>query len=243
VTNEHTGEGIRLTQEWVATHKAEYAYAYFEGSDFMAAVGHAGWPHAALISPEGTILWTGHPASLDTRLIEANLETAITKPLFEWDAAVKTVAEALRARELGKALKEAEKLFEKGVKDSDVALETANRLVKSAVKSVESAFEAGNFLDAHTNATRYAKQLKGLDAATRLEEVIAHCETDPEAKRIVGAQEKLRALLGKRLRKKREADALIEKLQATAKEFEGTYVAVEATRAIDEVKALYDTLR
>lgn len=243
MTNEHTGEGIRLTQEWVETHKMEYAYAYFEGSAFMTAVGHAGWPHAALVGPDGTILWSGHPASLDMSILEANLETAIPKPLFEWDSAVKSVAEALRARELGKALKEAEKLFEKGVKDSDIALETANRLVKGAVRSVESAFEAGNFLDAHTNATRYAKQLKGLDAATRLEEVIAHCETDPQAKRIVDAQQKLRALLGKRLRKKREADSLIEKLQATVKEFEGTYVAIEATRAIDEVKALYETLR
>lgn len=243
MTNEHTGEGIRKTQEWVATHKAEYAYAYFEGTAFSTAVGQAAWPHATLVGPDGTILWTGHPASLDTRLIEANLENAITKPLFEWDSAVKSVAEALRARELGKALKDAEKLFEKGVKDSDVALETANRLVKGAVKSVESAFEAGNFLDAHTNAKRYAKQLKGLDAATRLEEVIAHCETDPEAKRIVDAQQKLRSLLGKRLRKKREADSLLEKLHATAKEFEGTYVAVEALRAVDEVKANYADLR
>jgi hypothetical protein len=243
VTNEHTSEGKTKTEAWIAQHKGEYAYAYFEGSTLMTAVAHAGWPHAALISPEGTILWVGHPASLSTRLIEEHLAGAITKPLFEWDEAVADVAEALRAKELGRALKAAEKLFEKGVADSDIALETTKRMVDGAVRSVEGAFEQGNFLDALTNAERYAKQLKGLDAATRLEEVIKHCTTDPAAKRVVDGQQKLRALLGKRLRKKREGEALIAKLRETVTEFDGTYVAVEAQRAIAEVEALLPTLR
>jgi hypothetical protein len=243
VTNEHSGDGKAKTEAWIEKHGAEYAYSYFDGNVLSNAVNHRAWPHAALIAPDGTILWTGHPSGITDSMIEQYIEGAITKPLFQWDDAVRKVADALRAKELGKALKEAQKLAEKGVTDSDVALATAERLVEKAVRSVEGAFEEGNFLDALTNAERYAKQLKGLDAATRLEEIITHCGTDDVAKEVIKTQQKLRALLGKRLKKQRDADSLIEKLREMATEHAGTYVAVEAERAIAEVQALRETLR
>jgi len=243
VTNEHDGEGVRKTVEWVDQHGAEYAYAYFDGSGLSRAVGQQAWPHAALIAPDGTLVFSGHPSGLTDALIEQHLEGAITKPLFEWDDAVGKVADALRAKELGKALKEAQKLAEKGVPDSDVALATAQAMVDAAVRSVEATFEEGNFLDAHTNAERFVDQLKGLEAEARLEEIIEHCENDETAKAVMKAQEKLRSLLGKRLRKKRDADSLIDKLREMAVEHEGTYVVVEAENAIRELEVIREGLR
>lgn len=243
MTNEHDSEGKRLTIDWVEKHGAEYAYAYFDGSALSRAVGQRAWPHATLIAPDGTVVYSGNPGGLTDSLIEQHLEGAITKPLFQWDDAVSKVADALRAKELGKALKEAQKLAEKGVADSDVALATAQTMVDAAVRSVESTFEEGNFLDAHTNAERFVKQLKGLDAEARLEEIIEHCESDETAKTVMKAQQQLRSLLGKRLRKKRDADSLIDKLRAMATEHEGTYVVVEAENAIRELEAVRETLR
>lgn len=243
MTNEHDEEGVRKTVAWVEQHEAEYAYAYFDGSALSRSVGQQAWPHAAVIGPDGTLIYSGHPSGLTEALIEEHLEGAITKPIFEWDDAVSKVADALRAKELGKALKEAQKLVEKGVTDADVALATAQMMVDAAVRSVVNTFEAGNFLDAHTNAERYVDQLKGLEAAEKLQAIIETCETDETAKTVIGAQRKLRSLLTKRLRKKRDADSLIEKLRAMAEEHEGTYVVVEAENAIRELEAVRETLR
>ena len=67
---------------------------------------------------------------------------------------------------------------------------------KSNIESVESALEEGNYLDAWTAAERWAKQLKGLDSADRLESVIETCKNDPEAKRpSIEYDEKLRIQL------------------------------------------------
>lgn len=243
MTGEHDSEGIRNTEAWIESKGARYAYAYYDGTAFPSAMGVSGIPHAVLVSPDGTVMWAGHPASIPAEAIERGLAGAITKPIFEWDDAVSKVADALRRKELGKALIEAKKLAEKGVADSDVALATVERMVEGAVKSVESALEEGNYLDAWTAAERWAKQLKGLDSADRLESVIETCKNDPEAKRVIAGQKKLRALLGKKLKKKREADSLMDKIRELAEEYDGTYVSVEASRAIEQVRSIYESLR
>lgn len=243
MTNEHTAEGMDLTQQWVAKHGMDYAYAYFEGATLPNAVEQRAYPHAALVDPDGIVVWSGHPSRLSDELIETHLAGALSVPIFEWDDAVAAVVDAIRAQELGDALRAAQRLAEEGVADSDLALTTVRRLVDAAVASAVDAFEEGNYLDALANARRHVDRLEGLDAAERLQQIIEHCTTDARAQEIVTAQQRLRALLGKRLRKKRDADSLIAQLRAMATEFEGTYVVTEVENAIAKIEGMRSRLR
>ena len=65
-----TREPKDLTEAWVKKHGAMYPYAYDKAGSVMRELGLSGYPSAALVSPSGTIVWTGHPAGLKQDLIE-----------------------------------------------------------------------------------------------------------------------------------------------------------------------------
>ena len=76
-----TGESKEKTEPWVEKHGAKYAYAYDKGTKLFSALKCRGYPSAALVDPNWTVVWTGHPASLNDGLIEKHIGGASRTPV------------------------------------------------------------------------------------------------------------------------------------------------------------------
>src|SRR5262245_44923612 len=76
-----TDEGESDTVKWIAAKKVKYAYAYDKGGKLKRFFGVQGIPHAVLVDATGTVVWDGHPASLDPATIEKALGGALPKPM------------------------------------------------------------------------------------------------------------------------------------------------------------------
>ena len=89
-----TSEDHEKTEAWIDTLGVEYTYGYFHGNEIGKATGHKAYPHAALVNPSGEIVWTGHPGSLTSGIIEKNLKGASKFISYGWSKEFESVAKA-----------------------------------------------------------------------------------------------------------------------------------------------------
>lgn len=229
-----TSESESKTEPWIASKEVSYAYAYDKGKKLSRALGVNGIPHAFLVNPAGTIVWEGHPASLTGSTIEANLEGVITKPLWEWTGKAKKAKQAFLANDFAGALAAADKLAEEDPFGKEIG-GVLRGILATRVESIDVALEMGNVLKAYEGAKALSKGLRGLPEEVKVKDALKRISKDKQLKAWLKTQEKLRDIASTELKKKKECDACIDKLEKLLKGNEGSFVgdAIEA-----KIKAL-----
>ena len=237
-----TSESESQTEPWIQSKEAAYPYAYDKGGKLSRALGVGGIPHAFLVSPSGVIVWEGHPGNLDAKTIEANLEGVITKPLYEWSGSASKIKKAFLANDFAKALEGAAKLGEEdpfGVEIGGVL----QGILTARVAKISAALEMGDILSAYDGSKSLSKGLKGLPEEETVVAALKRISKDKQLKGWLKDQEKLRDLAAEDLRKKKEADECISKLEKLLKGNEGSFVGDAIEAKISEVRKLRGQLR
>lgn len=196
-----------------------------------------GIPHAVLVDASGTVVWRGHPASLQAATIEKATTGALATPVWKWSGNAKSVRAALEKRQLAKALEAAQALGEADGGPAIVA--SIQGMIESKVAAIETARKEGDFKRARDLAAAAEKDLAGLPQAETASAALAAIEKDADAVRTIKGQEKLESLdgeiaeiLAKGLQNKKDVQALREKLEKIQKEYAGTFVEKQATERI-----------
>lgn len=242
-----TGEGKGPTEKWVADKGARYPYAYEKGSDLQRAVGLRGYPHAALIDPSGTIVWTGHPARLDRATIETALEGALSKPLFDWPSSLGSASSSFARGDYGKALVAARKVADKGDGEAADVVASLESFVDFQIDAAASWIEAGNYLPLDERGKQLLASVKGLpEHEERLETLLEALKTK-EAKRVLKGQRAVVKLKESAAKinniKRKDVDKLLDKLEKLREDYSGTYAARDADKLVEELTALRKALK
>lgn len=224
-----TGESQGKTDEFMEETGAKFAYAYDGGLKLFRSLGLSGFPSAVLVDPSGEIVWSGHPASLQSNIVESHLGGALKTPVWEWPRSTASVKKALAKGDFAKAHEEAQALVEEGDEGATEIAAAIENMIQSKVKSVEAAYEAGDYLAAYEKGQALEKGLKGRDAEVeRVEAVVDAIKGDRDAKATMKGQKILSKLKADPPANRRDLEKLTPKLQALAKRYEGTIVARQA---------------
>ena len=100
-----TNEGEAMVAPDVEKKKMKYPVAVLSGEDFDLQYGIESFPTGFLLGPDGEVLWRGHPASFDEKLLEEHLGSVWAPPAV----AQKDIAKALAEKNLAKAWKALDK--------------------------------------------------------------------------------------------------------------------------------------
>lgn len=229
-----TGEGVKDTEKWVSDLGMKYAFAYERSGKLMGELGCSGYPSAALVDPTGTVVWVGHPASLSEKQIQAALEGALPKAVYEWPASAAAAAQALRKKKYADAIAAAAKVPEA---DGGPAIHAALlKVVDGRVKTIEVARQKGDFLTAAESAKALSKELAGLAQAAVADQHADEIAKDALAQKIIKAQKRVRELRAEKLGKKNEREKAIEDLEKIIKNFPDTFVASEAQALLGSLR-------
>lgn len=237
-----TSESESNTEPWIDSKGATYPYAYDKGGKLKRALGVSGIPHAFLVSPGGTIVWEGHPGNLKASTIEANLEGAISKPLYEWSGGAKKAKQAFLKNDFAGALAAAAKL----AKDDPFGTEVEGVLksiLASRVQKIEGALRLGDILTAYEGAKVLSKGLKGLPEEETIKAALKRISKEKDLKATLKVQEKLRDITSEEVTKKKEADANTDKLEKLLKGNEGTFVGNAIETKIKDYRKMRGSLR
>jgi len=228
-----TSESQSNTDPWVEKHGMEYAYAYDKPGALFRGVGATGYPSAILVDASGNIVYLGHPASVTESMIEAALDGALAKPLYEWPKELNGVAKAVRKGDLGAALADLAKL---GDAHADVTA-AVRGMVKGRVSQVEKARDAGDWLRVETLGKDLVKGLGKLEEAATVQAILDTLDKDKAAKEILKAQQKVAKLFEGEL-KKNQFDKVQKDLEKVRDEFKGTAAERDAREGLEKLKAL-----
>ncbi len=231
-----TSEGASDTEKWVESKGAKYAYAYDKADRLGRHFSVRGIPFAVLADATGTVVWKGNPGALNDRTIEAALQGALPKPLWEWSGAAKGVKSALLKRSYKAALDQAAKLGEGDGGPEIVA--ALQGMVKTKVDGLRGAFERGDYLGAQTAAQALQKELAGLPDAEEPAKVLSGIAADKQAQTVIKGQQKLAKLRTADSTKRKEVLAAIESARELRKEYPDTYVVTEADELISAFSEL-----
>jgi len=228
-----TSESPSQTEPWVAKHGMKYAYAYDKGSALFRGVGATGYPSAVLVDAKGTIVYAGHPASINDGVIEKALDGALSKPIFEWPKELGGVAKLIRKGDLGAAVAEVQKL---GEAHADIA-KAVQGMVAGRVTALEKARDAGDWLAVETSGKALLKGLGKLPEAEQVKAILDALDKDKGAQEILKAQEKIAKIFAGEL-KKNQFDKVQKDLDKIREDLPGTAAARDALAGLEKLKAL-----
>lgn len=227
-----TSESKSDTEPWIAKHKAAFPYAYEKGS-VSRFFQIAGLPHAVLVDATGKVVWRGHPAGLQSSVVESAVRGALPMPMWEWTGEAKPVRTALMAKQYAKALEAAAKLTE--AHQGPAIRAAIQAQIEGRVAAMKADSEAGNFLDAHESAKALVKDLAGLPEAQEAQARATGLEADKEAQTVIAGQKKVRKIRDGELRKKKEIQKAIEDLEKLQDQYVGTHAAKEASELLERL--------
>jgi hypothetical protein len=230
-----TDEPKKDTDDFVEKTGAKYAYAYDKGGKLKARFGVSGIPHALLVDPSGKVVWAGHPASLNAKVIEQHLTGALTKPMWEWSASAKDAKAALQKRKYADALAAAAKIPE--AEQGPAIRDAIQNVVKSRVEAAKAALTAGDFLSAQESGAELTKELEGLPEKADADKVVADVKANKDADKVLRAQKTIRDLKGQKLSKKKDLEKAMTDLKKIQKDLSGTYAGKEAEEFLIELQA------
>jgi hypothetical protein len=232
-----TGEPKDKTEPWVEAQNMRYAFGYLSKAamgEFMQSLGMRGYPSAALVDPQGTVVWAGHPASLSSSTVEKHLRGADRTPVNiravtrTWPESAKKAADALRKGKLADALVEASALdIDPNTVRSDV-----ESFIADAATAIKSLHAKGDLLGFEEAMKASGKDLAGLEQSVELEELLKEMRRDGDSKAIISAQRKL-LKYGEKIaeqRKSKELDKLEEAIDKIAGKHPGTFVETQAEK-------------
>jgi hypothetical protein len=237
-----THEGPRLTEPWVESKGAEYAYAYDRAGKLSASLGLTSLPSAVLIDAKGVIVWKGHPSSLPEKLIKESLEGAFATPVFEWGDSAKQVKKAFLKGNLAKAIASADQLSAKDELGTELGA-MLRTMVEGQVKFLESALERGDVQKAYAGAKDMLNSVKGLPADGILTALITKVSGDKALKSVLRDQEKIVKVMSGEMSKRKQCAAIQKKLKKMLKEHSGTRTGELIEAAIESVQNKSDALR
>jgi peroxiredoxin len=90
-----TDDDERKTHAWMRANEVDYAYAFDTTGVLHRRVLFQRLPHAVLVDPFGTIVWTGNPLELMPATIERTLQDVAEAPVWTWPEPARKAAGAL----------------------------------------------------------------------------------------------------------------------------------------------------
>jgi peroxiredoxin len=90
-----TDDDERKTHAWMRANEVDYAYAFDTTGVLHRRVLFQRLPHAVLVDPFGTIVWTGNPLELMPATIERTLQDVAETPVWTWPEPARKAAGAL----------------------------------------------------------------------------------------------------------------------------------------------------
>ena len=245
-----TDESKEKTEPWVEKHGAKYPYAYDKGGKLFNALKCRGYPSAVLVSPDWTVVWAGHPASLQESTIEQHIGGASRTPVGinaiarTWPKEAAPVKKALLKKDYAKALDAALKVSGQSPEGQQV-VDTVRQLITSNVEGVLSLKEKGDYLHFTQRAKELARSLDGLEEGEKLEALLDEVKKDKQAQKCIKGQKALARvskMLGK-VRKKKDLDPLIAQCEKLADKYDGTYAGEQARSTAEDLRGQKDKMR
>lgn len=234
-----TSEGKGDTEKWVSEKGARYAYAYDKSGALSRYFNVTGIPAAALVNAQGVVVWRGHPASLPKDELDAALQGALSKPLFDWPKSADAARGAFSKRDFAGALAAADKL---GAADKDIA-ESIRGYVDAQIKLAESALEKGNLLLARDLSTRLTKELGKHELAARTKEIADKVVKTANADKIIAAIDAVQKIEIGKLKKKKEGEKALDELKKIVKDLPDTYAEQIARAKMDDLVRILPGLK
>jgi len=229
-----TGESASNIEPWIERHEVAYAWAYDPPLATMEYFGRRGFPSAVLIGPDGTVVWKGHPASLDEELLEKTLEGARAVPIFELPGYDRKLREELAEEHYTKAYKRID-----SVDDPDQRAELlagVDTIVDRRLRDLETLFEVeGDYLTVKERCKFLKKRVGKLPMAERVAALQSKLR-GKQVTQVLRAQEKVRKLLpeGKRLKDKQRIK-VIKELNRIIESYPDTGAARDAQAALRRI--------
>ncbi len=230
-----TEESAGMTTKWVEKHGMEFAFAYDKTGHFSGKISKGGYPNAALIDATGTLVWRGHPSSLDEETIAKALKTeALSTPLFELNGfeAVREPLALERYDRVYKAMDDLEASDERAE-----LFEAIELVIDKRIERVEGFMEVGDYLAVKTKLSDWGKVWKKLPHEERVA-ALAKGLKDRQVSKILRAQEKVIDLVpdeGRIANKERERIA--KQLRKIIEDLPDTAAARDAQEALDLIGA------
>jgi len=168
-----TNEAEALVRKTVESLGMKFPIAIVQGNETDTAYGVQGFPHSALVAPDGTIAWAGHPGNMPGSQIEELLQKAVFVPPLP--AKYAPINAEIAKKSFGKAAQAIDKELAKGsVPELEKAAEAIEALGRGKIRSAESAGADGDYSSGAAVLDEVAKQWKGVavsdDAAKLLKE-------------------------------------------------------------------------
>ncbi len=232
-----TSESKKATEPWIEKTKASYPYAYDKGGKMSKELGVRGIPAAFLVNPRGKVVWKGHPASLNASILEEHIKGARKTPpgidglTSDWPKSAGNIKKLLIKSKIGQALTAAKKLAEKD-QDAAPVVETLAGLAQDEVDAVKELREIGDILGALDAAKLAKKALSGCEQVKVVDALVKEIKADKSSSKIVKAQmqlAKLEVKIGK-IRKRKDAESMIKKLDKLIGKNTGNYATQEAEK-------------
>ncbi len=219
-------------------------------------------PQTFLISPDGIVLWRGHPALIDQPLAAAFKDhppqLVDPKVLADANSALDEVDQAIQSNDAPTAIKDLGKISPDALLDQKVSVRVQDDQGKlqdagsKMLADVEPLIQAKSYLDAISRLQDIAKAFFGSPTSDKARSRLDELMKDPACKAAVDAQRRQRtaddalAAAQSLQSQKKDMDAYLQFKQITAN-FSGTSAADTATKAIavyeqdpDFVKAAKD---
>ena len=212
------------------------------------AWGVQGIPATFLIGPDGTILWTGHPASgLDAAIVKAFKEhppiLVDPKVVAEATSALDHVDSALGSSDFPGAMKLLGKVPAGASKDKKVAArleevqKSLGKFADGMLAEVDPLIAAKQYTAAVSKLKDLSGKLAGTPAGVKAREKLAALSTNPEARKQIDAAdraEKADAALSaaERLQADKKDALAYSRYKEITAQFPGTPAAMTATAAL-----------
>ena len=169
-----------------------------------------GYPSTFLLSPDGEVVWEGHPSSLSSGKVKEALKGAkptpkgagfmAFSPTGEYPKALKSAISAAESGKLGKAISAARKValndkLGADVREAGEALATElTGYVELLTGQIEAYLSNKNVMPAIVAYEAMAKELKGLDAGKSISDRLREIEKDDDLQNeLAGAEALARA--------------------------------------------------
>lgn len=240
-----TDESEDKTLPWIEKHGARYPYAYMSKgarSSVAKALGWRGFPGASLIAPDGTVVWTGHPASLSAGTIEKHLRGADRTPVAvravsrKWPEEAEKVVKALTKADYKGALKAADKLDQE-LREQITADLMA--MVDKRAGKLKALHDKGDYLGFQMAWGEQKKSFKGLDAEDDLEDLDKTLKKDKSIKAQLKAQQALFSVKKKMSGSlsREERTRTIKQIESIIEDHSGTFVHGAGRKMIEGLRA------
>jgi len=199
--------------------------------------GSGGIPHAYLISPDGKVVWDGHPGSLSNGTIEKHLRKTkdfyVRKvaPELKPAAAAFSKGKLADAEKLANAIKGKAGAGREAVVDAEYVLARVEAVRTSWNCKVANRTRSGVYLDVFDALGKIQKHFPGTEEAQAAATKLAELKADPSVKLELKASKTLQKLSQQKIgagRSGKKLDAVRKKVEKFMKTYDGTKAAERA---------------